>query len=104
MSPNPYPVFSVSESDKPEDIQKRISLLIKLHAMQPDPMLAEAVVNHIVAILAKPGCISDIKQRCLFRQLEMHWRCLAWISNISTQKPKHNTEKLSLQLKREIDK
>lgn len=101
MSPNPYPVFSVSESDKPENIQKRIALLIKLYAKHPDSMLAEAVVKHIVVILAKPGCISDIKQRCLFRQLEMHWRCLAWISNISTQKPKHNTEQLSLQLKME---
>ncbi len=101
MSPKPYPVFSVSESVKPEAIQKRLALLIKLYAKHPDPMLAEAVVKHIVVILAKPGCISDIKQRCLFRQLEMHWRCLTWISNISIQKPKHNTEPVSLQLKME---
>ena len=86
MSLNPYPVFSVSESDKSEQIKDRIALLIKLYVKHPNHMLAEAVVKDIVVILTNLDHIKDIKQRCLFRQLEMHWRCLYWLENVSIQK------------------
>ncbi len=87
MSPDPYPLFSASESDNSEKIKDRIALLIKLYAKHPESMLAEAVVQHIVVILAKPDGIREIEQRCLFRQLEMHWRSLVWINRFSDQQP-----------------
>ncbi len=81
MSPNHYPVFSVSQYDKPEQIKVKISLLIQLYLKDPNPLIAKAVVKHIAALLAYPKSIDNIEQRCLFRQLEMHWRSLAWLGN-----------------------
>ena len=83
MIPNDYPVFSVSQYEKPKQIKVKIRKLIQLYLKDPDLLIAEAVAKHIAAMLAHPKYINDVEQRCLFRQLEMHWRCLAWISDIS---------------------
>ncbi len=84
MSPNPYPVFSVSAHEKPEHIKIKIRMLIRLYLKDQNPFIADAVAKHIAAILAYPRYINDIEQRCRLRQLEMHWRGLAWIDSTST--------------------
>ena len=81
MSPNPYPLFKISEHDKPTDIEGRIKRLIRLYVAQPTPDIANAVVAHINAILAHPKYITNIKTRCQLRHLAGYWRCLAWSSN-----------------------
>ena len=85
MSPNPHPLFSVSQSDKPEQVKVKIRMLILLYIKDPGPFTAQAVVTHTKALLAYPKYIEDIEQRCQLRKLEMHWRCLAWINS-----PAHN--------------
>lgn len=81
MRPNQYPVFSISQHDTPEQIKVKIRMLIQLYLKGPDLFVAKAVAKHIAAMLAHPGYITDVEQRCLFRKMEMHWRCLAWISD-----------------------
>jgi hypothetical protein len=81
MSPNPYPVFSVSQYDKPDQIKVKIRMLIQLYLKDPNSFTADAVANHIAAMLAYPKYINDVEQRCLFRKMEKHWHCLAWIEN-----------------------
>ncbi|WP_428354918.1 hypothetical protein [Methyloprofundus sp.] len=79
MSPNPYPFFTISEKDRPEQIELRTSMLIRIYLKDKNTFVAEAVVEHINAILSFPGFISDIKHRCALRRLSAHWSCLAWI-------------------------
>jgi len=86
MSPNPYPLFSVSQSDKPEQVKVKIRMLIRLYIKHPGPFIAQAVVTHIKALLAYPKYIEEIEQRCQLRKLEMHWRCLAWINSSAHNK------------------
>lgn len=83
MSPNPYPFFSTSKSDNPEQIKLKIRMLIKLYAKDPSPFIAHAVIDHINALLAYPKYINDLEQRCQLRKLEMHWRCLLWFDSSS---------------------
>lgn len=80
MSPNPYPFFSISEFDKPGQVKLKVRMLIQLYVKDPSPFIAQAVVEHIATLLAYPKYIDDIEQRCQFRKLEMHWRCLCWIT------------------------
>lgn len=92
MSPEPYPFFSVSQHDKPEQIKVKISMLIKLYMKTPDPLIAKSVAKLLAVMLAQPKYISHIEQRCQLRKLEMHWRCLAWVSTESKlTKTKRNT-------------
>ncbi len=98
MSPNLYPLFSVSESDNPEQLSDRIKMLIRLYLNDPNQIIADAVVKHITGILAHPGYIQDIEQRCQLRQLEMHWRCLTWL-DITSKKGKPFEETPLPQLK-----
>lgn len=79
MSPNPYPFFTISEKDSPEQIKLKTSMLIRLYLKDKNQFVAAAVVEHINAILSFPGFISDIKQRCALRRLAAHWICLAWV-------------------------
>lgn len=81
MSKNPYPLFSISKKDKPEQIKARIGLLIRLYLVNQHPIIAQAVVDHINAILAHPKFVYTIEQRCLYLRLATHWRCLAWLDN-----------------------
>ncbi|KAF3982810.1 MAG: hypothetical protein HFP81_10760 [Methylococcales symbiont of Hymedesmia sp. n. MRB-2018] len=81
MSPNPYPLFSVSQSDKPEQIKLKTKLLIQLYVKNSSPFVASAVVEHIAALLAYPKYISDIEERCQLRKMEKHWCCLSWIDS-----------------------
>lgn len=81
MSPNPYPLFSTSQYDKPEQIRLKIRMLIRLYIKDPGTFTAQAVVNHIAALLAYPKYVTTTEERCLLKKLEMHWRCLAWINN-----------------------
>lgn len=78
MSPNPYPLFLVSQSDKPEQLKVKIKLLTLLYIREPVSYTAEAVAKHIAAILTYPNYIEDFEQRCQLRKLQMHWYCLAW--------------------------
>jgi len=81
-------IFSVSQSDKPEQIKEKISMLVRLYITDPSPYIAQSVVTHIRAVLASPKYIDDIDQRCQLRKLEMHWCCLASISSPYTIKGK----------------
>ncbi len=81
MSKNPYQVFSVSLNDSAEQIEERIGLLIHLYLSDQHSIIAQAVVNHINAILAHPGFVKTIERRCLYLRLAAHWRCLAWIDS-----------------------
>lgn len=83
MSPNPYPLFSVSQSDKPEQIKLKTKLLIQLYVKDSSPFIASAVVDNIAALLAYPKCISDIEERCQLQKMKMHWRCLSWLDSRS---------------------
>lgn len=100
MSPNPYPIFSVSQSDKPEQIKEKIRMLIQLYIQDPNSFTADAVANHIAAILHRPKYINNIEQRCLFRQLEKHWRCLAWIKHTPLFPTKKEMLNLSIKTSR----
>jgi hypothetical protein len=81
MSPNPYPLFSVSQPDKPELLKIKIRMLTRLYLKDTCPFTAEAVARHVSALLACPKYINNAEQRCQLRKLEMHWRCLAWIGS-----------------------
>jgi hypothetical protein len=81
MSRNPYLPFSVSLNDSPEQIEVRIGLLIRLYLTDQHSIIAQAVVDHINAILAHSGFVKTIERRCLYLRLAAHWRCLAWIDN-----------------------
>ncbi len=81
MSPNSYPLFLVSDFDKPEKIRIKIRMLTLLYIKDPNSYTAEAVAKHVAAILAYPKYIGSTEQRCQLRKLEMHWRCLAWIGS-----------------------
>ena len=85
MSPNPYPVFNISQKDTPEQIERRTGMLIRLYLKTNNPFLAEAIVEHINAILAFPRFIVDIKQRCALRRLAAHWHCITWIDNVANE-------------------
>lgn len=74
-------VFLNSAQNKPERIKVRIGMLIQSYVSHPEQSIAEAIAKQITEILVDPDCINDIEQRCLYRQLEMHWRCLAWINS-----------------------
>ncbi len=84
MSPNPYPFFTISPEESPEQIQLRIALLIRLYLKHKNQFVATSVVEHINAILSFPGFIVDIEQRCGLRRLAAHWCCLAWIDSKNT--------------------
>jgi len=75
-----YPPFTVSPTDKPEWVAKRAGLLVRLYHVKKSHTIAEAVTEHIHALLAYPGYIVDAKQRCQYLRLATHWRCLAWIN------------------------
>jgi hypothetical protein len=64
MSPNPYPFFSASEADNPEHVKLKIRMLTQLYIKDPNPFIAQAVVEHIVTLLAYPKYIDDIELRC----------------------------------------
>ena len=88
MSPNPDPIFTIPENSKPEDIEKRIKLLIRLYLSKHEQKIAIAVVTHVDALLAYPKYITDIGTRCQLRYLSYHWRCLIW----ATHPPINNTK------------
>ncbi|MEE9339849.1 MAG: hypothetical protein V3U87_17395 [Methylococcaceae bacterium] len=90
MSPNPYPIFTIPENSKPEDIEKRIKLLIRLYLSQHEQKIAVAVVTHVDALLAYPKYITDIETRCQLRYLSYHWRCLIWTTHPLTNNTKVN--------------
>ncbi len=88
MSPKPYPLFGITEQEKPEKIEMRIKLLIRLYISQHEQDVAKAVVVHINAILAHPKYIEDGETRCQYRRLAEHWRGLAWVGGYG--KPKND--------------
>ncbi len=81
MSRYPYPPFSVSLNSNPEQIEVRIGLLIRLYFTDQHSIIAQAVADHINAILAHPGFVKTIERRCLYLRLARHWRYLAWIDS-----------------------
>jgi hypothetical protein len=86
MSPNPYPVFAIPKNAKPEHIERRIKLLIKLYLSQHERDIAVAVIAHVNALLSCPKYITDVETRCQLRHLVCHWRCLAWNNGIAYRK------------------
>ncbi len=54
-------------------------MLIQIYLDNRNSAIAQAIVDHINAILAHPGFIVEARRRCLLLQLAAHWRCLAWI-------------------------
>ncbi|NOQ14046.1 MAG: ATP dependent RNA helicase [Methyloprofundus sp.] len=97
MSPNPYPLFVISQNDKPEQIEIRTGLLIRLYLKDNNSFIAEAVVEHINALLSFPAFIVDIEQRCALRRLAMHWHCLAWIERDKSEHPAMQKMKENMQ-------
>ncbi len=100
MSSNPFPFFIIAEHDRPEQIESRIKLLIRLYLLQHEVDIAIAVVEHINAILAYPHYIVDTETRCQFRQLAKHWRCLAWANDYKSKKKNAQSNSLTLKLKK----
>lgn len=78
MSKNPVPVFPVFPNANPQQLKTKIKILTTLYVESNVPTIADALVNHICALLAHASCTESSEQRCLYRTLEMHWRCVAW--------------------------
>ena len=97
MSPNPYPFFVIYQNDKPEQIEIRTGMLIRLYLKDNSPFIAEAVVEHINAILSFPEFIVDIEQRCALRRLAAHWHCLAWIDKDKSKDSAIQKMKITMQ-------
>lgn len=81
MIPNQYPLFTITEHDQPEQIEMKIGMLMRLYLKEQNQSIATSVEQHINALLAHLGYISDAKQRCLFLRMAAQWRCLAWLDN-----------------------
>lgn len=79
MAQNPYPLFAIAQNDKPEWVEIRTGMLIRLYLIDNRQSIAQAVVEHINALLVHPGYIKNFEQRCSYLRLAAHWRCLAWI-------------------------
>ncbi len=79
MSSNPFPFWTIKSNDKPQKIEARIALLIRLYLAQPELQTAKAIIDHLNAILVAPDYITDVKTRCQYRQLAEHWRLIAWL-------------------------
>jgi hypothetical protein len=79
MTKNSSPLFLVSLNDNPKQIEERIGLLIRLYCTDQHSIIAQAIVDHINAILAHQGFVKTIERRCLYLRLAAHWRCLAWV-------------------------
>ncbi len=86
MSKNPYPIFSIAKNEDPQQIEGRIGLLVRLYLINQHSMIAQAVADHVNAVLAHPGFVNTIEQRCIYLRLAAHWRCLAWINNQENKK------------------
>lgn len=86
MSSNPFPLWRIKNTDKPEKLEARIALLIRLYLAQPQLQIAKAIFNHLNAILAAPNYIIDVTKRCQYRQLAEHWRLIIWLGT-SVSKP-----------------
>lgn len=86
MSSNPFPFWRIKSNDNPEKIEARIALLIRLYLAQPQLQAATAILNHLNTILAAPNYITDVTQRCQYRQLAEHWRLIIWLG-IPVSKP-----------------
>ena len=86
MSPNPYPLFTISGHEAPEEIEKRIHLLIRLYLSRREQDISNAIVNHINVVLAHPHYIKEMETRCQLRRLASHWGCIAWINDSGVQK------------------
>jgi len=78
MSKNPYPIFTVSGKEKTTELLMKIRMFIRLYSRHQAVYIADAVVNHICALLAHTHFNESAEERCQYRALEMHWRCLAW--------------------------
>lgn len=59
----------------------RLGVFIQLYFHQRSGLLAKAVADHIHALLVHPDFDVPIEQRCAFRRLEAHWRCLALLGD-----------------------
>lgn len=65
----------------PNQIEVRLGLLIQLYFHRRSECLAKSIAAAIGDLLAHPDFDVPFEQRCAFRHLEMHWRCLAWLGN-----------------------
>ncbi len=79
MTKNTYPLFLVSFNDNPKQIEERIRLLTRLYVIDKHSIIAQAIVDHINAILAHQEFVKTIERGCLYLRLAAHWLNLAWI-------------------------
>lgn len=79
QQPPDFPL-STSMQGSEEQIEYRINLLIKHYLSHPRKIIAQAIADHFVALLACPTAKQCSQQRCRYLKLAAHWRCLAWVS------------------------
>jgi hypothetical protein len=66
---------------RPGQIGARLGVFIRMYFHQRSGLLAKVVADHIEALLVHPDFDVPFEQRCAFRRLEAHWRCLAWLGD-----------------------
>lgn len=65
----------------PGRIGVRLGLLIELYLHRRSERLAKSIADSITALLVHPDFDVSLEQRCVFRHMETHWRCLAWLGD-----------------------
>lgn len=70
-------LFSPLVQIKPESLEQRLGTLMRRYLRTRSPALARLVVRHIEALCAHPGYHATPEQRCVYRKMAAHWRCLA---------------------------
>lgn|GEM_PF-5887770 len=62
-------------------IGARLGVFIRMYCHHGSGSLAKTVADHIEALLIHPDFDVPFEQRCAFRHLQAHWRCLAWLDD-----------------------
>lgn len=63
----------------PQEIETQIGMLIRKYCRQRSAALALAVTHYLEALCAHPDYAIAESDRCGYRRLARHWRCLAWL-------------------------
>lgn len=64
----------------PQAIKTRLESLIRNYLRSPSSPAASAVAQCLDALCAHPDYVIPEVERCDYRRLARHWRCLAWIN------------------------
>jgi len=60
-----------------EILEDGLGRLIRRHVQRPSQNLASAVVRRLEALYLHPDDDGNAAQRCAYRRLAHHWRCLS---------------------------